>query len=52
MQSLRVVVDHRRLVVRMPPPAGLTGSLVLFPALEDALNAGAETRGEFVRFGH
>jgi anti-anti-sigma factor len=52
MQPLRMVADDRRLVVRMLRAAGLTGSLVLFPALEDALKAGAETRGEIVSFGH
>jgi anti-anti-sigma factor len=51
MQPLRVVIDDGRLVVRMLRAAGLAGSLVLFHALEDALNADAETRGEIVNFG-
>ena len=51
MQPLRVVVDDGRLVVPMLRAAGLTGSLVLFHALDDALNADAETRGEIVKFG-
>jgi hypothetical protein len=48
---LRVVVDHARSAVRMLRAAGLTGALMLFRELDDALAAAADTPGRIVEFG-
>ncbi len=50
-QSLRVVVDQQRLLVRMLHAAGMTGRLALFHGLDTAVDAGADSLGEIIEFG-